>query len=60
MIVSFPNELPAETSESQPYGGGITLSSNASRVPFEYSQYYLNKKGKGRKARVNEWTINQV
>ena len=33
----------------------ITLSSNASRVPFEYPQYYLNKEGKACKARVKEW-----
>ena len=32
----------------------ITLSSNARRVPFEYPQIYLNKKGKVCKARVNE------
>ena len=38
----------------------ITLSSNARRVPFEYSQIYLNKKGKACKARVNEWIINQI
>ena len=38
----------------------ITLSSNAKRVPFEYPQIYLNKKGKVCKARVNEWIINQI
>ena len=40
----------------------ITLSSNASRVPFEYLQYYLNKERKSlqSKARVNESIINQI
>ena len=37
-----------------------TLSSNARRVPFEYPQIYLNKKGKVCKTRVNEWIINQI
>ena len=32
----------------------ITLSSNARRVPFEYLQIYLNKRGKICKARVND------
>jgi hypothetical protein len=32
----------------------ITLISNARRVPFEYPQIYLNKKGKAFKARLNE------
>ena len=36
----------------------ITLSNNARRVPFEYPQFYLNKKGKTCKARVNEWITN--
>ena len=39
----------------------ILLSSNASKVPFEYGpQYYFNKNGKACKARVNEWIINQI
>ena len=38
----------------------ITLSSNARRVPFEYPQIYLNKKGKAFKARVNEGIINPI
>ena len=38
----------------------ITLSSSARRVPFEYLQIYLNKKGKACKVRVNEWIIIQV
>ena len=32
----------------------ITLSSNVVGVPFEYPQYYLNKKEKACKARVNK------
>ena len=32
----------------------ITLSTNASGVPFEYPQYHLNKKGKACKTRVDE------
>jgi hypothetical protein len=41
----------------QQFSKVIILSSNASRVSL---QYYLNKKGKGCKARVNEWRIDQT
>ena len=45
---------------SRYYQQPTILSSNARRVPFEYPQIYLNKKGNLCKARVNEWIINQI
>lgn len=38
----------------------ITSNNNASRIPFEYSGNYLNKKGKACKAKVNQWIFNQI